>query len=482
MKSSKTYQLIKSLTKNELEEFKKRNIKNKKRIKLLLIFNDFMKTHDNFEIKEFFYEFYRVKYSKTKDNLLRNELRLLNALLENFILYKQFEKQKKESFYFNKRLYLSYLLERNVLDLFEKEIIKVFKRIDDKEDYFDFYIFFELWTRFQNKKFSYDTHYFKHSRAFYKKGILNWFKEVSFKTRKLELFISFIERTNLQIDKNVKITEPLECIGIIKGNKSNYIKFLDSKIKAFKTYNQEKLDVLLDSLEILKTVNNYYLNKANEEFSLLQSIGVEYMMHSKNEKAASFFKQVINLKGKIEKNFFIKGLYNYLNVEIKLKHFDEAISLYTKYKKEISKSYLSDIFNNVISMCYIMNNDVGKAEELTTVISSTVSPENNIYSRCNIAIIFFLNRNTDLAINELNNIRQTIKYHHHSNEAHLDFISNFKKFIHLLSVRFEQKANKDNFLLIKVNILENVNKSDDKYGGDSLHNLWLLDEIENYCN
>lgn len=478
MKTSKTYQLIKSLTKKDLDCFKEKNKKNKKRLHLLSVFINFMNTKKDFEIKEFYKKFYNEKYTKAKDNLLRNELRLLNGLLEDYIIDNQFYKQKKSNFYFKQKLYLNYLLDNNIFNLFEKEIIKVFKRIDDKEDYFDFYIFFELWTRFQNKTFSYDSHYFKFSKEFYHQGILKWFKEVSFKTRKLELFISFIERTNLQIADNVKISKPIEIIDITKANDSIYINFIEKKIKAFHSYNQEKLDALTESLEILKTLNNCYVNKANEEFTLLQTIGVEYMMHAKNEEASHYFKQVLDLKGKIGEMYFVKGLYNYINIEIKLKKFDEAIRLFTKYQTEISKSNLTELFNNVISMCYIFIGEIEKAEKLFTIISSTISTENNVYSRCNAAIIHFLNRNVDLALTELINIKQTINYYHLTNQAHSDFISTFKQFIQLLAIRFEIKQNKEKFVSIKNTILHNIKNSNEKYSGDSLHNLWLLNEIE----
>lgn len=478
MKYSKTYQLINSLTKKEINKFIRINLKRKKRIKLLKAYISYITNNKEYDIKEFYCSFYKEEYNKKKDNILRNEFRLLNTLLEDFILEKQFEKQNKESYYFNRRLYLSYLLDRNILDLFEKEITKVFHEIDDNEDYFDFYIFFEMWTRFQNKKFSYDSHYFEHSKKFYKQGILKWFKELSFKTRKLELFNSFIERTNQQIGSNVSFTDSIDSIKIINAKDSNYINFINKKILSFKTFDQEKINILIETLSALKKINTKKQNKANEEFGLLQSIGVEYMIHANNKEAAIYFRQVIKLEGKISEDLFVKGLYNYINVEIKIKKFSKAIKVYNDYIEKIEKTSLVNLFKNAISMCYIMLGEIEKAEELTTIISSTISQESNVYSRCIIAIIYFLNGNKELSINELNNINQSLNYYQHKNQYHKDFISNFKKFIHLLDVRFEIKENKEKFKELKQLLTDNMQKSNEEYSGNSLNNLWLINEIE----
>lgn len=481
MKRSKTYQLIHSLTKNELQMFTESIQDNEKRLKLLNEYLKYFKTHKKFNFPVFFESYYNKKYSKSLDNVLRNEFRLLNGMLEDFILKLQFNKSKKRNYYFYKKLYLNHLLDRNSLELFEKELLRVFKRIDDKEDYFDFYPFFELWTKLQNKKFSYSKQYFKESKDFYHQGILKWFKEVSFKTRKLELFISFIERTNKQIGEDFDYTEPVGCIEVGSIHDSKYIDFINKKIKAFKTYDFEKLRVLIDSLEILRSVNNSRIDKSVEEFSLLQAIGVEYMLHCDNKMAFNYLNKVTDLYEKIDNSYFVKGLYNLINVEIKLNEYSKAIALYETYYEVIQKSSLADIFKNVIAMCYVFINDIENAYKLTTFISSTVSNENNIYARCNIAIIYFLENNIDLALTELNNIYQSISYYHQKNKAYIDFVTNFKQYIHLLAVSFEVKNNKAKFQMVKNDILEHKALSCEKYNGDSLHNVWLLLEIEQYC-
>lgn len=480
MKSSKTYKLIHSLTKKELKIFTESIQGNTKRLSLLQGYLAYFKNSNKHEFKSFYAFYYKKKYNKSFDNVLRNEFRLLNRLLEDFIIKLQFNKAKKENYYFYKKLYLNHLLEKNVLDLFEKEILKVFKRIDEKEDYFDFYPIFELWTKLQNKKFSYSKHYFKESKEFYHQGILKWFKEVSFKTRKLELFISFIERTNKQIEGNIHYTEPVNNIDVGSINNSNYMDFINKKIKAFKTYDFEKLRILIDSLKILRSVNNSTVNKSIEEFSLLQAIGVEYMLHGDNKMAVNYFQKVTELHGKIDDSYFVKGLYNYLNVEVKLKNYSNAIELFKTHYHIIQKSNLTDLFKNVIAICYLFVKDVKSAYKLTTIISSSVSTENNIYARCNIAMIHFLENNRELALTELNNIYQSISYYDQKNKAYIDFITNFKQYIHLLAIQFEIKDKKSKFKTIKVEILKNIALSNEKYDGDSLHNLWLLTEIEQY--
>lgn len=479
MNSFKTFDLLIALDKKETILFRKQLLLNKRQ-SLTTLFDlslKLVKQNNNIDFKDFFELFYKKKYTSKEDNTFRNELRLLNGLLENHIVSIQIEKQVKNDFYLKKRFFFEYLLEQESFDLLEKELAKVFKQIEANNDYVFFYDFFSIWTRFQNKNIKIELKYLEELKNNYVIYFQNWLVEIGIKTKKMEVFIAFIDRFSFMVDRNLVFDENITSISFEELNQNNYFSYLQNKTKSFKIQGDEKSELLHNMLLQLDLIKTTDINIDHERFAILQSLGVEKMLQAKNLEAVKLFSDSLLQSGKIDDKVLIKGIYNYLSTLVKLEDYKSAIALFEEHQTKILKSNIIDLFYCIITMSYIFINDIEKAEQINKIIDSNNSVGNFLYSRCNLAIIHFLNNESELCLNELTNISQSIKYHKNQDKAYQDFVSFFRAYIQVSYSKTLLQSNQNKLQEIVKKLNENFVKSDVSYGADSLHLVWLLKQI-----
>lgn len=328
MNGTKTIILIKTLSKKDCEALVF-ELKANKRKTLLDLFNaslKIIKSDKNIDVKSFFEQFYKKKYSKKEDNLFRNELRLLNVVIENYIVGIQIDKTLKNDYYFKKKHYLEYLLEQESFSLLEKELSKVIKQIETNNDFIFFYDFYSIWTRLQIKDIKVELKHLGNVKENYQIFFQNWLVEIGIKTKKMEVFKAFLDRFSFVVDRNIEFDIDLESISLESENV--YFNYLKNKAKSYKLQGEEKialLNIMLVQLEDIKTSD---LNKDSEEFILLQSLGVEKMLQAENLLAANYFRESLKNIDSLDDKMIIKGLYNFISTLIKLEDFKTAIELY----------------------------------------------------------------------------------------------------------------------------------------------------------
>lgn len=481
--SNKTTQLLSALSPKELNVLKN-TIKNLKRQKVFnLCVKQYKQSQKICKIKLFkqLYATEELVYSKTTDYLIRNELRLLNNILVNFIVNEQFKSKNKEHYYLKKKLFIQSLLKRNAVDLAEKELAEVFARIEQKSDYPAFYDFFLLWTQLQNKKFVYDEHYFQTIQQMYKKGFQNWFHEINYKTKKLEVFFAFIERTRFQMDNEITaFSNKIKQIDLTLNEKESpaLLYFLKYKIKGIESFGKEKIYYSEKALELLPNLKSIFVDKVAEEYALTQSLGVEYMLLGNYEKADKHVSAVLKLENKISKDFFVKGLYNCISIKIYLKNYKESIAIYEKHFDVIKSTNLLPFFRNITTMGYVLLGNIDQAVKNNIIISSSVSFENNVYSRLNLAIIYCIQNNYYLCFNELENVLQSIYYHKQNDSVNAYFIKNMKQYIKIKAKVLTRQQRKMELKKLQTKIDKNLKKIEKKLNGRaSIHYLWLQETI-----
>ena len=124
----KTAQLIKQLCPTDIREIKKLMVEcDKKRLVVLL---DEISNNEN-ESKEYlFKKVFKKQYTENKDYLLRNELRLLNEVIEDFIVTQEIKKDKNK--FYKQRILLQKYLENDSKELFLQLYKEAFENIKDQ--------------------------------------------------------------------------------------------------------------------------------------------------------------------------------------------------------------------------------------------------------------------------------------------------------------------------------------------------------------
>ena len=127
----KTLTLIQSLTEKETMEFitvinshKRESLK-----KAFHFLNDWPNPELEPEKRVLFKAIFNEKFTKSKDYLLRNELRILNTELENFLIEKAWQQDLKTYPYKREGWKIQMLCERGLMDLAQSEFTKAFKTL-----------------------------------------------------------------------------------------------------------------------------------------------------------------------------------------------------------------------------------------------------------------------------------------------------------------------------------------------------------------
>ena len=113
----KTLDLVNVIDKKDIKFFRK-HLADKKMSKTLALFETLYYNAETSK-EELFVVLFRKKYTSEKDYLLRNEIRLLNTELENFIAADQL--LDKENSFYKRYLILKKIKNGKEKNLFEKE-------------------------------------------------------------------------------------------------------------------------------------------------------------------------------------------------------------------------------------------------------------------------------------------------------------------------------------------------------------------------
>lgn len=132
----KSKALIESLKPKEIKQLETL-LKDPKRKKFKLIYKVLQKpvTDEQKTKKTLFLRLFGKTYSEEKDYLLRNELRVFNEFVKDFIVQAQFEKEKGKDAWTREKLLLEYIKEQKSGELFLREWTASFKRAREASNF-----------------------------------------------------------------------------------------------------------------------------------------------------------------------------------------------------------------------------------------------------------------------------------------------------------------------------------------------------------
>lgn len=435
------------------------------------------------EKEELFELFYKEKYSPEKDFLIRNDLRKLNETLESFIALEYAKVEIEKDYYTKKRLLCLHLFKTKEYDLLEKELNAVFIKIDENEDYQNYFQFINIWYLYKNQQLKYNLNYLDEILNFIADNFYKWELEVAGKTKLIELYNAYLERVKSQLTGKLDYDREVEKIDLTKSaSKTNYLSYLSLKEKSYKSFGKEKIELLKKAIKTLKKIKNNTVNQNAEHFFITQMLGVEYMIHKDYENAQKHLKESISIKKDVNDSLYLRGVFNYISAEIFLKNYNIAIQQYLKNKKNIDASELKENFICTISICGVLDNQINFTESIHTVIPSKLNIKLHLYSRFTESILHFLRDELDLCLNELKNCTQVINYHKLKEVTKIDkdFIKYFKQFLNTQHINLSKKEEKEQLQNLYKNIHKYISADSTKIqSNSSLHLIWLEKTIEN---
>ena len=418
LSKNKTIQLFKSLTAAERPAFDF-VIKNHKRQALKIIFDSLSATiekgGDIIDKANLFSTLYDTPYTPEKDYLLRNEMRLFSIELNNFVSLKQVEKNLMKSNGKKSLYYLQALLDRQLYELFEREVEKHLKKVIGEKDFenaakingllMDYYRNDKVGTPNNFKKLA---EIINNALMYLEKAFLqDWYEN--------KLYAAFVQ---LNLNAFGMATYPLISLDFDMDKNfapevadEPYLRYIK-----FKTHflcerePNEKRRYFEKLLELQQRITKKGFDIVGERYKLYTNIGLNCFLHRNYEQSAVYYEKASETAPKKEKTLPIL-VFNYISVLLHLKNYGSALRVMEQHHKVLASddrtkyNYLS-----IRSMCHIFLDQTEQAENCLPNINKAPNTPTVFYLRLIIGIVHFLQGNDELAITEVNNTIQAIRY------------------------------------------------------------------------
>lgn len=374
-------------------------------------------------------------YSKDKDYLLRNELRLLSKALVGFLSLEETKKNFRDNSLREKHLFLQALTTRNATELFDKEWPKV---VTEAEDQLDYDIALKV------RRMAIDQ------LVLHKQATLENYTQLmellnAYQDALKRLFMhehlfgkhkqAFTERTLQALGANIEIT-PLELITINPTDNEWNDAYADQLVALTRSYQHsgpEKITLLKNAADFVKNIRSKRFDQNGALASINAGIALEYFLLRQFEKSLPYHKNALEFGSNLDGGKLISFVFNYLSTLIRLESHQEAIELIEEYVSVWKKlPRMRDRFLCLKAMCHVFENDYKAAEACIPDDRKSGGMDHYYYYRFVQIIILYQKQKVELAINEAENFEHTVRYN--DNDAdYLRLIQSMKKFLMLRS-------------------------------------------------
>ena len=262
------------------------------------------------------------KYDAAKSYLIRNELRLLNDELEDFLVQKELEK----SFKTNPNLYNLWLLralkERNLVQEFEATFKKSIAKAKGNLEYELMEKMMGLYLRHEIVSQEITAEHYENTiRAGYLKRI-KWIQmDAVQKIRASEVMKAFSERTLKVTNPNYPYSDLLQSVDLTSEKiNDDYSNYLYLYALSFQQTGLEKIETLQQALVFIETCLRTKMDAENRKLFLLATIALEYYLMGNHRAADDYYQQTFEFATESKQVIRLTVIFNYFSNCIKLKN------------------------------------------------------------------------------------------------------------------------------------------------------------------
>ena len=414
----RTLDLIKALSDAELKEVA-RTVSEHKRQSLDLLLkelNNYSRKNSEPENAQLFKKVFGKTYTKEQDYLLRNELRLLNQILYDFIVMATFRQETTT----HESVYNQWLLRgfhaRRIKKLFESDIDKGIKAAlheNRPQEAAQMLLHKSTWLIDHESRTSENlTRHMallEEAKDEEKRRFLYHIREIESQQAYIQLSLDMISphRQGRMKDDRSTPGETIFDLGRL-AVADWYAHYLLIKKQVFQTNGAKNIAVLKQKLEIeTHPEHSRFFTLRNRLFTL-GHLALEHILLRLYEETEKYHAQMLALCRDHGHPMKIEHIQNYICNQIHLRRYTNGIGIYTEYKKSITESYLSGSIAILCSFCYLF---LGRADEALALIPSSaeMTSADQLLSRLIYPIAFYIRGDASLAYNECSNLRRAAK-------------------------------------------------------------------------
>jgi tetratricopeptide (TPR) repeat protein len=419
----RTLNLIKGLTDKETEQVSA-ELKTNKRSTLYVLLKELIKYKDTEEEPEnahLYKKVFKQAYKKDKDYLLRNELRLLNEQLYNFYVRATFNSHATEhstayNFWLARAFYsrrLKNILNQNLDEFIEESLEFMPPQLTTFPIYSSAMMGMKsLWmietypknleSLQQQIDYTYKWEHEATRRFFYVLAEIN--------ARK-----AYLQMTLARIEN--KFTALPDYFGNDDMDQINFKDLLDSdwyaryiklKIKLYQTKGEKRIEIIKEMMSYEEKEEVQKVVGSNSLVSNLGNLGLEYISLKQYGEAAVYFEKALQMADSIKTPTILAHIQNYIITLVLKGNYERALDVYGKYQDTIKGTRSATTIPIFTSYALIFLNRPDEALESFPKISQLIVQHQSLV-RFGIVICYIQRNQFDIALNELQNIKRTLK-------------------------------------------------------------------------
>ncbi|HWB62477.1 MAG TPA: hypothetical protein VG603_03125 [Chitinophagales bacterium] len=403
----RTLELLKAFSDKEIKLIEK-EVAEGKRKSLSVLLKELKRFRHKNELPErekLFAKIYNKPYSKTKDYLLRNELRLLNEIIYYYLATDRFKKEIDEN--------------RNVLNLwlakafFRRRMWHFEEDIDDyikqAKEHLQTDILSQLFTikliwlsmtaNSKNHKNALDM--LQDWEAEEKKRFLH-------RMRKIEYSTIFFE--NLDVSKknpSLKKITPGKAVYDFTGIDQTdwYTRYLTLQKYIVQSGGDEQIEYIKEIESIIKSGPARKVIHPDNRHSATNHLAVALVTQGRLEEALFYMEEGIRQFN--EEGVPVSAIHirNYLIALFVSQHYSKAAEVYNKYLKILTPTNMLTACNMYMAYNYLFMKLPDKALGYLP-LNNKLTPSENILSRFVYLIAFITRKQYDLALTEVRNMKK----------------------------------------------------------------------------
>lgn len=430
----KTLYLINNLSKREAEQFKAQ-LKTHKRNTLLELFNVLQKHKEDEAEPEaalMYEKIFKEKYSTAKNYLLRNELRLLNTELYNFIILSETEKKLAQDSPEHHLMLLKRLVDNNQIDAFNRE----YKALEDycrKHSRYD--ILFDIQSMRvvkQIPKSSSSLDNLLYNIEQLNQASNDMLNYATLKFMRAQSSVQSINNMYLErIAPEKKVVPP--ALPFTSRLPKVIEDYLNKRFTAFTLKGNDKIKLLTETVEYRQkheAIRNLDWLLPLEEMYLLFHIGTEYYLNNNLKKAIVYFDKCMEIPKIGDNPDSSVVVSNYILVLITQSEYKKAWELLNKYESLLKYPLVHNRMVIARANILLLTQQYSKLLKQLPVVFQNFTDTERYYLSILYLIAYYKTGDTNLYKRELRNLEAMFKYKEKTREySYEPILGYFKQYV-----------------------------------------------------
>jgi tetratricopeptide (TPR) repeat protein len=402
MSDYKIIERISLLTESERREFRKviKQEGNQHQQKLFDLLSDLITTGKPAEKEKLYRKVFGTSWSSERDYLLRNVFRHLTDSVEDFLRSRVTDKKHEQR---KELLILRRMIEAGQTASYEKQYSSLIKEAEQTADWDFMADLCDL-----NRDFLTQQKLITISNCEKAEQNLEQYWQLRIRGVMHELASAYVYQGFVQRSKRVLVAQPaILQTTLAFPEPDDVVAFFKAWQRVYEHSQFEQVKAAEQAIAILKTVKSSRINKELAELNLQGQIALGYFLCNDFEQSCSAWEQALKLPAIKTYKQLPDLLYNYTSTLLKANYYEKAAKLIDENKERLAGTVVEHRMLMQRAVCLLYMNNTPAALRIMNSLSTPAHDNDYLYGRCVWMCCFLAKGDTDMAMNEMQNFKQS---------------------------------------------------------------------------